>query len=96
MVISIETVIRRIPEWKGQESQVTELGGGITNRNYRVHVGEVSFVVRIPGEDSHYLGVDRVREYECNVAAARSGVAPEVFHFLKPEFRPPRHGSCGS
>lgn len=85
MSMSIESVIQRIPEWKGRDSQVTELGGGITNRNYRVEVGDDAFVVRIPGEDTHYLGIDREREYQCNVAASKSGVAPEVTHFLRPE-----------
>jgi thiamine kinase-like enzyme len=85
MIISIETVIQRIPEWKGKAIGVTELGGGITNRNYRVRIGEESFVVRIPGQDTHFLGIHREREYACNVAASRSGVAPEVVHFLRPE-----------
>ena len=85
MIISIETVVQKIPEWKGKDIRVTELGGGITNRNYRVRIGEESFVVRIPGEDSHFLGINREREYACNVAASSSGVAPEVVHFLRPE-----------
>ncbi|HET6782108.1 MAG TPA: choline/ethanolamine kinase family protein [bacterium] len=61
------------------------LGGGITNLNYRVDVNGEAFVVRIPGKESALLGIDRQREYACTVAASRSGVAPEVAHFLEPE-----------
>jgi thiamine kinase-like enzyme len=84
-MISIKQVIGKIPEWGNESIQVTKLEGGITNENYRVDVGNESFVVRIPGEDSHFLGIDREREYECNVAASHTGIAPEVAHFLRAE-----------
>jgi thiamine kinase-like enzyme len=85
MPISIANVIQRIPEWEGREIRVTELWGGITNQNFRVQIEEESYVVRIPGDDTHYLGIDREREYQCNVAASATGVAPAVTHFLRPE-----------
>lgn len=84
-MISIKDVIRKIPEWKEKSLRVSKLGGGITNENYRIDIDEKSFVVRIPGEDANFLGIDRKMEYQCNVAASRTGVAPEVIHFLRPE-----------
>src|SRR5437867_12666170 len=75
----------RIPGWTGTGVVPSELGGGITNLNYRVDVGGESFVVRIPGKDCELLGIDRHREHACTLAASRSGVAPEVVQFLEAE-----------
>ena len=84
-MISINDVIRRIPGWKERSLRVTKLEGGITNQNYRVDVDDERFVVRIPGEDAHFLGIDREREYECTLSASCIGIAPEVMHFFKPD-----------
>jgi thiamine kinase-like enzyme len=62
---------------------VQPLGGGITNLNYRVHIGGHDFVVRIPGQDSDRLGIDRRREYACTVAAHGCGVSPEAVAFFE-------------
>ncbi len=83
--MTVADVIARVPAWAGADVTTAALGGGITNMNYRVDVQGESFVVRIPGEDSALLGVDRHREYACTEAASRSGIAPEVVHFLEPE-----------
>ncbi len=83
--MTVEDVIARVPAWAGADVTTAALGGGITNMNYRVDVHGESFVVRIPGADSALLGIDRQREYACTAAASRSGIAPEVVHFLEPE-----------
>jgi len=80
--MTIEDVITRMG-WADAAGLVVEpLGGGITNLNYRVDVDTQAFVVRIPGQDSEHLGIDRRREYACNVAAHQVGVAPEVVAFF--------------
>jgi thiamine kinase-like enzyme len=84
--LTIEQVIHRIPGWTGARSvDVRPLGGGITNLNYRVQVDGESFAVRIPGPETKLLGIDRRREYECTRVAGRTGVGPEVVHFLEAE-----------
>ena len=83
--MTLQDVIARIPGWTGTGVVTSELGGGITNLNYRVDVGGESFVIRIPGKDCELLGIDRHREYACTLAASRSGVAPEVVQFLEAE-----------
>ncbi|HLB20927.1 MAG TPA: phosphotransferase [Solirubrobacteraceae bacterium] len=55
-----------------------ELSGGITNRNFRVTLGDVDYVVRRPGKDTELLGIDRAAERLANEAAARLGIAPPV------------------
>jgi thiamine kinase-like enzyme len=54
------------------------LGGGITNRNYRVRFGDRDCVVRLPGRDTALLGIDRGAERVANAAAAALGIAPAV------------------
>ena len=59
---------------------VTALGGGITNKNFRVDVGEASWVVRLGGRGTAELGIDRRREAMAMRAAAALGVGAEVIH----------------
>ncbi len=59
-----------------------ELDGGITNRNYRVTLGELDYVVRLPGKDTELLGIDRAAELLANETAAALGIAPEVVEVL--------------
>jgi thiamine kinase-like enzyme len=54
------------------------LEGGITNRNFRVHLGERDYVLRLPGKDTELLGISRKAERIANGEAARLGIAPEV------------------
>lgn len=61
---------------------VTPLTGGITNQNYRVDVGDESFVLRIGGQGTHLLGIDRGRERTCTAIAASLGIGAEVMDFL--------------
>ncbi len=42
-------------------------------------------MLRLVGENTELLGIDREAEHAANRAAAAAGVAPEVVHFLRPE-----------
>ncbi len=76
MVDFINDVVQRMRP--GQPATVEPLPGGITNANYKVDLGDEQVVVRVPGRDTHALGIDRVSEVAANRAAAAVGVAPEV------------------
>ena len=80
---ALAATIAAIPEWDGLEPEVTPITIGITNRNFRVDIGGESFVVRLSGKDTDLLGIDRAAENEAASAAARAGVAPEVFAYLR-------------
>jgi thiamine kinase-like enzyme len=54
------------------------LDGGITNRNYRVTLGGIDYVLRRPGQDTSLLGIDRDAERIANQTAAGLGIAPAV------------------
>jgi thiamine kinase-like enzyme len=81
--MAVEDVVRRMG-WAGRPDLVIEpLPGGITNLNYKVEVGAHAFVVRIPGQDSEHLGINRHREHACHAAAHRAGVAPAIEAFFE-------------
>ncbi|MDG3005027.1 choline/ethanolamine kinase family protein [Paludisphaera mucosa] len=81
--ISIDQVIDRIPAWSGRSPAVTPLVGGLTNRAYRVAVGDEAFVVRIPGVGTEWLAIDRGNELHNSRAAAEAGVGPRVVHHFR-------------
>jgi thiamine kinase-like enzyme len=71
--------------WPGTSPSVTALSGGITNRNFRVDVNGSSFVLRVGGNDTNLLGIDRGVEHAASVRAAEVGVGPQVIAFVQPE-----------
>jgi len=85
--MNIEHIIKRIPELAVKENPtITELTGGITNKNYKITTADgKSFVLRLGGNETKYLGIDREVEYECSRLAAQIGIAPEPIAFLAPE-----------
>jgi thiamine kinase-like enzyme len=58
--------------------EISELGGGITNRNFRVTLGGSDYVIRRPGKDTDLLGIDRDAERLATDAASDLGIAPAV------------------
>jgi thiamine kinase-like enzyme len=82
MTISIEQVVDSIPEWRGLETAIVPLAGGLTNTNFRVEVDGRPHIVRIPGASTELLAIDRQNELHNAVAAAEAGVAPRVLHVL--------------
>ncbi len=54
------------------------LNGGITNRNFRARFGSGDYVVRLPGRDTHLLGIDREAERLATVAAGELGIGPRL------------------
>jgi thiamine kinase-like enzyme len=71
--------------WPGRDSTFTPLGGGITNHNFTVRVGDEGFVLRIGGRDTELLGIDRRTEAAAARMAAEIGVGPEVVTSLELE-----------
>ncbi len=64
--------------WPGRVRSIEILAHGITNSNYVVDLGEERVVVRVPGKDTHLLGIDRTNEVVAGSLAAAIGVGPEV------------------
>jgi thiamine kinase-like enzyme len=78
-----EAIVARL--WPGRDARLEPLGGGITNRNFKVTVGGEAFVLRIGGKDTELLGIDRHAEHAASRIAADLGLAPQVVDFVEPE-----------
>jgi thiamine kinase-like enzyme len=81
----IDEVVKQIADWKGKDVLVHPLSGGLTNTNFRVVVDGVPHFVRVPGESTELLAIDRNNEYHNTKAASEAGVAPKVLYHL-PEY----------
>jgi thiamine kinase-like enzyme len=79
----LDAALAALEPWIGAAEGAPEpLGGGITNRNFRLRAGGHDVVVRLPGKDTELLGIDRAAERDATRAAAAAGVGPEVVAFL--------------
>ena len=79
MVSELNDILAALePSLAPLRGEPSELGGGITNRNFRVTLGDHEYVIRRPGKDTDLLGIDRRAERLANEAAARLGIAPDV------------------
>jgi thiamine kinase-like enzyme len=81
----IEEVAAKIPEWHGRQVSITPLSGGLTNSNFKFEVDGTPYFVRVPGESTELLAIDRDNEYHNTKAASEAGVAPRVVYHL-PEY----------
>ncbi len=78
--MGLEEVCERL--WPGRDCRVERLGGGLTNHNFKVTVAGEAFVVRVAGQDTDLLGIDRAEEHGAALVAARIGVGPEVVGYV--------------
>ncbi|HEY5729013.1 MAG TPA: choline/ethanolamine kinase family protein [Anaerolineales bacterium] len=81
----IEEAAANISDWKNKQIVIHPLSGGLTNTNYRVEVDGTPYFVRVPGESTELLAIDRNNEYHNTKAADEAGVAPKIIHHL-PEY----------
>ncbi|HET8785059.1 MAG TPA: choline/ethanolamine kinase family protein [Candidatus Limnocylindrales bacterium] len=82
MIPTIEEVIAAIPAWAGHAIEAEPIAAGLTNANWKVTVDGTPHFVRIPGEGTDLLAVDRANERYNTRAAAAAGVGPPVLHEL--------------
>ncbi len=79
----LEAAVERV--WPGQNARAEVLGGGITNHNLKVTVGDDVLVLRVAGKGTDLLEIDRGVELAATRAAAALGIGPEVVDFVEPE-----------
>jgi thiamine kinase-like enzyme len=78
-VASLNEIVERLERRLGPAGgPPVPLEGGITNRNFRLRLGDSDYVVRLPGQNTHLLGISREAERLANQAAAELGSAPAV------------------
>ena len=84
--MNLDSILQRVPQFAlASNLIVTELTGGITNKNYKITDNGEAYVLRMGGNETKYLGIDRKVEYECSQLASKIGIAPEPIAFLEPE-----------
>jgi thiamine kinase-like enzyme len=81
----IDEVVAKIEDWRGKNISIQQISGGLTNANFKVEVEGTPYFVRVPGESTELLAVDRANEYHNSKAAAEAGVGPKVLYHL-PEY----------
>jgi thiamine kinase-like enzyme len=76
-------IIARLPSLARTPRVVTELPGGLTNRNYKVTTPDGAFVARLwaPAASAELLAINREHEYRNSVIAAAAGVGAPVVEY---------------
>jgi thiamine kinase-like enzyme len=72
----IDAVVARL--WPGREIRISPIPAGLTNQNFRVEVDSTPYFVRLPGQSTDLLAVDRANELHNTRAAAAAGAGPAV------------------
>jgi thiamine kinase-like enzyme len=78
----VEDAAGRVALWKGKEVRVSPLSGGLTNENYLVEADGRRYVMRLPGEKTELLSIDRANEVYNTKAAATTGIGPRVLEHI--------------
>ncbi len=75
----IEAILDALSDRLGpRRGRARPLPGGITNRNYRITMGDAEYVVRLPSRDTQPLGISRQAERLAAERAAELGIGPAV------------------
>jgi thiamine kinase-like enzyme len=72
----VEEVAARL--WPESAIRIAPITAGLTNQNFRVEVDDQPYFVRLPGQSTDLLAVDRANELHNTRAAALTGVGPQV------------------
>ncbi len=77
----VDAILDQVPSIAGRPRSVTELPGGLTNRNFKITSRNGSFVARVASGGSELLAIDRQNEYKNSVRAAAAGVGAPVVEY---------------
>jgi thiamine kinase-like enzyme len=78
-----DDAVASVSLWKGESVHVSPLSGGLTNENYLVEANGARYVMRIPGQSTELLAIDRANEVFNTLAAASTGIGPRVHEFVR-------------
>lgn len=82
---TVPSIIERVPGWQGTAQIGVVRIAGLTNCNYQVTVNGERFVLRVSGQNTARLGINREHELAALRSAADAGLGPQVVAFLLPE-----------
>jgi thiamine kinase-like enzyme len=78
----VDGAVARVSLWQGKDVKVSPLSGGLTNENYLVEADGERYVMRIPGQSTELLSIDRANEVHNTKAAATTGIGPRVLEHV--------------
>ena len=67
----------------GKILSLEAIPGGITNRNYKLEAASGTYMLRVPGERTELLGIDRKCEFECSSSAYSVGIGAQPVAYLQ-------------
>ncbi|HET7018819.1 MAG TPA: choline/ethanolamine kinase family protein [Streptosporangiaceae bacterium] len=74
-------IFDQVPSIAAGRLSVTELPGGLTNRNFKIIKGNATYVARVASGGSELLAIDREHEYRNSRRAAAAGVGAPVIEY---------------
>ena len=81
MSAELDALFDRTKSLAAKPRTVSELSGGLTNRNYKVSTPDGIFVARISSGGTELLAIDRDCEYQNSVTAATAGAGAPVVEY---------------
>jgi len=79
---SLDDLFDQIPSIAARPRTVTELPGGLTNRNFKITTSNGAFVARVASGGSELLAIDREHEHVNSMRAAAAGVGAPVIEYV--------------
>jgi thiamine kinase-like enzyme len=77
----LDVIFDQVPSLADRSRTVTELPGGLTNRNFKIATENGTFVARVASGGSELLAIDRANEHRNSVRAAAVGVGAPVIEY---------------
>ncbi len=77
----LDAIFDQVPSLASRPRTVTELPGGLTNRNFKITTVNGAFVARVASGGSELLAIDRANEHRNSVRAAAAGVGAPVIEY---------------
>ena len=77
----LDVIFDQVPSLADRSRTVTELPGGLTNRNFKIVTENGTFVARVASGGSELLAIDRANEHRNSVRAAAVGVGAPVIEY---------------
>lgn len=85
MQSSLQPILARVPALAHADTAHIQRLGGVTNTNYLITADGKKYALRVSGENTAVLGINRRNEYIALQTAAKAGIGAEVAAFLLPE-----------
>lgn len=78
----VESCIREVSEWAGQEVWYSPVVGGLQNSNWRIDISgdPTTYFLKVPGEGTEEF-IDRTNAHVAARRAGDLGISPRIVHF---------------